>query len=212
MRSGRHAADDGSSNRSAGMAVGRGAALLAIAVILGIVLLNAVDDGPTDRVRAGGGATPATLPPDDASTTLPEVTTTTAAPRAPAEVKVLSANATDVRGAAGKARDVLRTSGYNVLAPLDAKGRVDASVVYFNAGLEREAQAVAGVLGLPATAAKPLPTPPPVADLRGADVVVVVGPDLAARLVGTPSTTKPTTATTRAATTTTAASGTTSTS
>lgn len=213
MRRAGHAAQDGSFGRSAGMAAGRGAVLLAVAVILGIVLLNAADDPGPDRISAGaaeedddgGGAS------DDPATTLPPSTLATVPPRSPQEVKVLPTNGTAVKGVAGKARDTLQAAGYNVLAPTDAT-RAEASNVYFtSADFEREAQAVASALGLPANVVVAYPTAPPlpVTDPKGANVVVVVGPELAQQLAPAASTTvttraatASTTATTRATTTT----------
>lgn len=195
MKRGRHAADDGSFGRSSGMAAGRAAVLLAAAVVIGIVLLNAADDESPEQVTAGDDSASTTTPPEG-TTTVPTTSTTTLPARAPKDVKVLSANGTDVKGAARKATDALRAAGFNVLAPVDAGKSVTATNVYFNAGFEREAEAVAGSLGLGPPSVRAMPTPPPVPDIRGADVVVIVGPETAARLV-TPAAT---TATTRAAT------------
>lgn len=194
MKRGRHAADDGSFGRSSGMAAGRGAALLAVAVVIGIVLLNAADNEPSRQVSAGGDATTTTVA-DEATTTLAPTTSTVPA-RAPKEVKVLSTNGTDVKGAARKATDVLRTAGFNVLAPVDFGKDVTASAVYFTDGFEREALAVATSLSLGPAVVKAMPTPPPLADTRGANVLVVVGPEVASRLV-TPASAS-TTVTTRA--------------
>jgi len=175
------------------MQPGRGAALLAVAVLLGIVLLNAADDPPPERVSAG----PTTTAPADATPTTGVVTTLATLPlRAPAEVKVLVANGTGLRGVAGKATAQLKAAAYNVLAPTDAPAAT-ASAVYFVGEYSREAEGIATALGLPATSVQPVPTPAPLADARGANVIVVVGPELAQRLGGA------TTATTAAATTTT---------
>ncbi|HVM06030.1 MAG TPA: LytR C-terminal domain-containing protein [Acidimicrobiales bacterium] len=214
MRRAGHAAQDGSFGRSAGMAAGRGAVLLAVAVILGIVLLNAADDPGPDRISAGaeeeddddgGGSS------DDPATTLPPTTLATVPPRSPQEVKVLPTNGTPVKGVAGKARDTLQAAGYNVLAPTDAT-RAEASNVYFtSADFEREAQAVASALGLPANVVVAYPTAPPlpVTDPKGANVVVVVGPELAQQLAPAPSTTATTRAATASTTATTRATATT---
>ncbi|MDP9070329.1 MAG: LytR C-terminal domain-containing protein [Actinomycetota bacterium] len=182
MKPGQHAAGDGSFGRSSGVAAGRAAALLAVAVVLGVVLLNAADDVPRQRLSAGDA--PETTVRRAVTTTTAPTTTTTSPARQPKDVKVISANGTTVRGAAGKVRDMLQEAGYNVLAPGDAK-RADASAVYFTPGYDREAVAVAEVLGLPTSAVKPLPSPAPVTDLRGANVAVVVGPELAERLAST---------------------------
>lgn len=197
----RHSADDGSFGRSAGMAAGRGAVLLAVAVLLGIVLLNAADDPPPERVATE--ETEDTTPAESSDTSIPVTTATSAPPRGPAEVKVLTANGTGVKGVARKVTDQLKGAGFNVLAPTDAS-KADATAVYFTAGFDREAQAIAQVLGVPTTSAQPLPTPAPVPDARGANVVVVVGPELAQRL-STTATTATTAAGARASSSTTAA-------
>ena len=178
------------------MAAGRGALLLVVAVVLGVLLLNAADDTPQ---RAASGQGNGNGDDQETTTTTAPVTTTTAAPRKPAEVKVLSANGTRVAGAAGRVRDTLRAQGYNVLAPLEARNQATASAVYFSPNFEREARAVAQALRLEPNSVQPLPNPPPVPDIRGADVVVVVGPDLARR----PAPTTTTTSRSRATTTTT---------
>ncbi len=175
MRPGRHAADDSSFGRSTGMAAGRGALLLAVAVVIGVLLLNAADDTPSP-VRSGRGDSGDRA--DDPTTTTIRPTTTTAAARPPREVKVLSANGTKVNGAARRVSNTLRALGYNVLAPSEANP-ANASVVYFTPTFEREALSISQVLKLAPTALQPLPNPPPVSDVRGANVVVVVGPDLA---------------------------------
>jgi LytR cell envelope-related transcriptional attenuator len=179
VRSGRHAAADGSFGRSAGANALRGAGLLVVAVVLGVILLNRTDSGnPFDQpVVAGssrGSHTTTTV-------ALPVETTTTTAPlRPPAQVKVLAANGTSVKGLAGQVKDKLTAAGYNALAPTDTSAKpVVASAVYFTAGFDHEAAAVAVLLGLPATAVKPMPAPPPVAALQGANVLVVIGQDRA---------------------------------
>ena len=56
----RHAATDGSFGRSAGGAAARGAGLLAVAVILGVVLLRNGGGDPYSRaVNTGASPTPA---------------------------------------------------------------------------------------------------------------------------------------------------------
>jgi hypothetical protein len=74
--------------------------------------------------------------------------------------------------------------------------------VYFASGLDREAQAVAGVLNLAPTSTQLLPNPPPF-DVKGADITVLIGPDLAGASAPATPTTPTSTATTRPAATTT---------
>lgn len=174
MRPASQASDEGGFGRSAGMAAGRAAMLLGAAVLVGLLLLSSTDAEPV----ATTGTTTQTLPeetlpgedevPDD---TTPDV-------RPPGEVKVLVANATRTEGAAGRVTEKLRLAGYNVVPPTDAP-KEDASVVHFGAGYEAEAQVVAQALELPPTSVQPLPEPAPISDLRGASVLVLVGPELA---------------------------------
>ena len=192
MRPASHAAADGSFGRSAGVAAGRAAMLLGVAVLLGLLLLNTTDaEGPRVTTRTTLDGSDPTVPgaEDDPLDTLP-------AARPPGEVKVLSANATRTEGAGAKVTERLRLAGYNVVPPTDAP-RQDATVIHFTPGYEVEAQVIAEALGVPLTSVRPLPTPAPIPDLRDAHVVVLVGPELA----------NPTTTTTApgAATTTTAA-------
>ena len=208
MSRGRHAADDGSFNRSAGMAAGRGAALLAVAVLLGILLLSVTDDeptgvraGPTTTTTTGEGPTgPAGVPPEEGPTsTVPPPES-----RPPDQVKVLTLNATAVRGAAGRANDVVKAAGYNVLAPSDST-RGLATAVLYTAGYQQEALTIAGTLGVGPGSVQAVGTPPPAPDLRGANVVVVVGQDLADRMAPAPAASTSTTRPRAAATTTTTA-------
>lgn len=182
VRRGRHAADDGAFARSAGGAAVRGAGLLALAVLLGIVLLQSADsnDGFSPVATKRGGASPAAAV---TTSTAPAPTTTTAPLRPPSAIKVLAANGTTIKGLAGKFKDRLTTAGYNALAPTDAaKKPVAASAVYYAAGYEGEAKAIARIVDLPVSAVKAMPQPAPVASTQGANVVVVVGNDVAATL------------------------------
>lgn len=173
MRPASHAAADGSFGRSAGMAAGRAAMLLGVAVLLGVLLLNATDaEGPRVTTDTTVDGTLDTVPGEE----VPVDTAPTARP--PGEVKVLSANATRTEGAAGRITERLRLAGYNVVPPTDAP-REDATEIFFTTGYEVEAQVIADTLGVPATSVKPLPTPAPISDLRDAHVLVLVGPDLA---------------------------------
>lgn len=102
---------------------------------------------------------------------------------------MLPVNGSGIAGVGGKTGDKLRTAGYaNTLAAVNATSNspVATSIVEYAAGAEADAQAVATVLGLPATTVKPLDAPP-VSDTRGAEIVVLIGGDLATSL-GTAST------------------------
>lgn len=178
----------------------RGVVLVAVAVALGVVLLRSADEGFDGAVRAGA---PGTTRPTWVTTTTPSVTTTTTAPLRPvAQVKVLAANGTAVRGLAGRYRDQLKALGYNALAPTDTRRKpVPTSAVYFVPGFEGEARRLAQQMGFATVA--PMPQPPPVANLLGANVLVVIGQDKAA--TATTTTQRRSVTTTRPRTTTTTA-------
>ena len=217
MKPGRYAATDGSFARSAGGAGARGLLLLAVALLIGVVLLNATDaDPPGATVSAQGDSDSGDAGDNgdeggdegaaETTTTVPPTTTLPA--RAPAEVKVIVANASEVKGAAGGGRTVLANAKYNVLAPANAAA-APASSVYFVPGYDRDAAAVAAALQLPANLVKPMPAPLPF-DTKGANVAVVLGADHAAKF-GTAAATTTTAAAGATTTTTAAAAATTST-
>jgi len=201
---------------------GRAVILLAVAVIIGAAMLHAMDRGvdfSTLKAQTGSAdtTTPKAKKAPRSAVTATTTTSTTLPPRPPLEVKVLAVNGTNVAGVAGRTGDLLRRAGYNVLSPTNTAKPVDSSSVQYAPGHESEAKEVAKVLALPDTAVQPLSNPAPVQDIKGADVVVIVGPDLAARTApSSPPTTArrvttttgirpiPTTTTTRATTTTTA--------
>ena len=190
MKPGRYAAADGSFGRSAGAAMGRGVALLAVALLIGIVLLNKTDERPPGsdvaagpRPAAGTGSGEDNGDGRSATTTS---TTTTTPLRQPKDVKVIVANGSDVKGAAGRATDQLKPPGYNVLAPTNVTPAVSASTVYYTPGYERESIVVAAALGMPQSVVKLVPTPPPF-DAKTANVLVVLGTDHASRFAAATS-------------------------
>src|SRR4051794_18879138 len=183
MRPGRYAATDGSFARSAGGAGVRGLALLALALLIGVVLLNATDaDPPGTNVSTKSTSSTKEKPTGGAAgaTTTTVAPTTTQPAHAPKDVKAIVSNASAVKGAAAGGRNALLAAQYNALAPANSPAPVPDSSVYFTPGYDRDALAVATVLQLPGTAVKPLPAPPPF-DTKGANVVVVLGADAAPR-------------------------------
>ena len=178
----------------------RGIALLAVAVLLGIFVLNQTDPGSSASQSTDDVSEPATTDLPNEDTTLVPTSAPRAA-RAPAEVRVLPANGSGVAGLGGRIAERLKASGYtNTLAAINTTRDVPASSVEYNRDFEPEARAVAEALGLSATVVKAMDSPP-VTDTRGADVLVLIGPDLSA--AGATTTTARGTTTTRAATTTT---------
>jgi hypothetical protein len=152
----------------------RGALLVIVAVLLGAGLLaNGFRD---DHAASGSGSAPQTT-----RTTAPGVTgTTVVQPHDPALVKVLVLNGSGKGGVAKTAKDQLAAANFTVLEPGNAKGpTLTASIVYFVPGYDVDAQTIAAKQGLAASAAQPLPNPPPeaVGDSQGANIVVIIGTD-----------------------------------
>lgn len=176
----------------------RAVGLVVAGVALGAILLHSIGRAPAGSVSSVA----VTAPPASTATTTSPAPTTTAVARPPAQVKTLAANGTKTSGAANKVADTLRKAGYNVLAPTNATASATSSTVYYVPGFLSEAGAVASALGLAPTTVMPIPTPSPVANSNGADVVVVVGPDLTGQSApATPTPSTSSTSTTAHATT-----------
>ena len=175
----------GGAGGPAGNPGARGALLLAVAVILGIVLLQQFD---TPNVSSGQVS--ATSIPDDTDettttrrvglTTVPQVATTVARARPKAEVKVLVANGAGVPRLGATTTNALRERGYtNTAAPTDATTAVEKTAIQFVEGYEAEARELAGVLSLPATVVTRLASPPvAAADIGDAKLLVILGTDV----------------------------------
>lgn len=161
----------------------RGAGLIALAVILGVVLLQVVDKGNTgpigDRSAAKHPAatttTTAAATPSTTATTAATSPTTTAptATRPPSQVVVDVLNGSGTSGVAGQLTTQLKSKGYQTITPGDTSHR-SGSVVYYRSGFEREATALATLVpNNPKVAAMPSPAPQN-AD-SSANIVVVIG-------------------------------------
>jgi hypothetical protein len=171
----------------------RGALLIAAAVLLGFGLLaNGFSDDHS--ILSDTGPTPTTTK----STTTVPTGSTVVQPHDPAQVKVLVLNGSGKSGIAKAGADLLKAANYTTLEPGNVHGgTVTTSVVYFVPGYDADAAAVTAKLGLPASAAQPLPTPPPteVGDPKDAHIIVVVGTDApvaGGAGAGTTSSTSPT--------------------
>jgi hypothetical protein len=161
--------------------VGKAAALIVVALVLGVLVLRDSGGGGFTNSAAIRDAiedsfTETTLPPDD------EVTSTTLAAERPANVvKVIAINASGKAGEAGRATVKLQAAGYNALQAGNATAAVTnsrpASLVYVvTAGYEREARTVAALFSLPDSAVRALPSPSPSSDIKGdVNIAVLVG-------------------------------------
>jgi hypothetical protein len=86
-------------------------------------------------------------------------------------------NATSTQGLATKVRDILQSRGYTQVALGDAPTPQLTTDIFYTAGAQADAQAVARALGLNASVVKPMPEPPPVSP-GDATVLVMAGVDL----------------------------------
>ena len=166
----------------------RGVILVVGAVIIGAMLL-----------WKGGGAEKATvtgeeiLKPVTGSSGGKGTTTTTQAPStsavAPAQLLVVFANGSGTTGVAKTKAEELKAKGYSA-ATYVAGTVTPLTMVFYVAGFEGDAQAVAIAMGLPAARVAPIPDPAPVAKLGDNKIVVVIGQDKGdPNVAGAPATT-----------------------
>jgi hypothetical protein len=159
----------------------RGVFLVAAAVALGVGVLSSIG-----KSGAASGSAPAAAVVTSTTTTTRSSTTTSTtravATHSPSSVKVLVANGTSVAGLAGKMKTKLAPGGYDLLAPTNTTSAARASAVYYASGYQGDAQAVAAAAGLGTGTLQALTSQLPVANSSGAEVIVVVGPDLVSSL------------------------------
>ena len=179
----------------------RGVAVVVVAFALGVFLLNVGSRPPTSTAgtttpTTSGTTTTTTTPgsstttaPKSSTTTVPRTTTTahsghhattsTTATTVPhSSVAVLVANGTSTANQASEFSSALSGQGWNTLPPVDTTSPVAASAVYYASGQKAAALEVAQYIGVKPTSVLPLTTAVPVGSTTGADVVVVIGPDL----------------------------------
>ena len=158
----------------------RGLLLVVAAVVVGAILMPSGTRPPlratTAAVTTPTTSSPTTVPPKGRS-----APTTTPPPTSPAAIHVLVANGTNTNGAATAVSSFLAGKGFATLTPVDALTVVSTSQIYAVAGATADAQAVASALGLSASSIEPAGMPVPVSSTTGANVVVVVGPNLQSR-------------------------------
>jgi len=164
--------------------VGKAAAIIVVAALIGVLVLYKDGGGSSSLSAAERAALTASASAGNTTTTAAkntdnESTPTTAALRAPAEVKVVAINGTTTPKLGAKATTKLQASGYNALAPGDAKTKsaTATSVIYVvTAGYEREAAAIAAIFGLPASAVRAVPSPAPSTAIKpGVNIAVFIG-------------------------------------
>jgi hypothetical protein len=145
-----------------------------VVFVIGVITLVAVGTRPSlgSNAFAVTTTTTTTAPSGPTKST---VTTTTVARSA---ITVVVANATSASGLAGHYTAVLAGQGWSMKTAADASTTVSTSVVYYAAGEQPAAAAIATSLGLQPTAVQPLTAQVPVPNVAGIDVVVLAGADL----------------------------------
>jgi hypothetical protein len=172
----------------------RGAALVVVAVLIGLFLLrNGLDTSETVVPSSDGSVTDGADEGTDESTDTAtdestDSTNDTVALRPATQVSAVVLNGSGVTGAAGRYSEVLGGLGYQLTDEngADATADVATTQVLHGPGFEGEAAALATAIGAPATAVQPLGTTQP-GVINGAQVVVVLGPDLANTTPSTPT-------------------------
>ncbi len=166
--------------QSVAFSAARGALLIGVAVVIGIVLLQVIDNNSSGDVNPGGvvvstTTTKAAVPASTTTATAAKGTTAKGAVRPPGEIPVQVLNGSGKSGAAGTLTQKLKSSGYRVLAPNDTSA-VSGTTVYCTGGLDREASALAAAVGgSPPPTAQALANPPPSGADSSASCIVVIG-------------------------------------
>jgi hypothetical protein len=168
---------------SGGTQTGKAVLVIAVVVIVGWwVLLKS-----SPSTHTASGATTTTHP----TTTIHQATTPTTAAAAlipPSSIKLQVLNGLQTGNLAGQWSTKLKANpGYNTLPADNATTKVSASAIYImTPGYQREANALAVAVGLPVTVVnQTVPAPPsapiPAAERTTANLVLIIGPDLASR-------------------------------
>lgn len=148
-----------------------GVILVVAAVVVAILLFNV----------GGGTATSSDdLTPAESAAEGRETTTTTEAPAVttpPANLVVYAANGSGVSGRAGDTAEKLNAIGYSNVKAVDGQSTA-TTMIYFAAGLENDALALATAMGLPADRVAAMPATSPLkVPATDAALIVLIGPD-----------------------------------
>jgi hypothetical protein len=165
-----------------GIRIVRAAFVLALVIVVGIILLPSATRGPRIPSASPPAHHPSVTSP---TTTTTRPTTTTTLPSVPhAAIKVVVANGTTTSHGASEVRTWLGSHGFDIgsFPPYNTTSPQSLDAVYLvGHGTRTMALEVAAALTLGPSVIVTSATPPPVATDTGADVVVVLGGDLATR-------------------------------
>jgi hypothetical protein len=162
--------------RSRGLTYGL---LIVVAIAIGVTATGMPSrrTDPSLRIAASENADPSTT--SSTASTGSGSATTRVRTHDPSIVTVLVANGSLVDRAATKRSEELTRRGYLALTPVNADEKSTTTGVFFLSGAKGDAEVIAGFIGAPARAVRPMPDPAPV-HLGVATVLVLLGDDLAA--------------------------------
>lgn len=158
--------------------------LVVIMLVVGFLILRSFGDDDGGSSSPETDDTSSVTDDTDASADTTTTPPTTLAPLSAA--KVVVANGAGVGGLAGKTTDYLTGQGIATVPATDANTRYTTSAVYYQAGLESQAQQIAAMLSI--AAVQPFPSPLPLADpatIADANVLVLLGQDFATNPIAT---------------------------
>jgi hypothetical protein len=150
----------------------RGAGLIGLAVILGIVLLQVVDKGPSGGGTSASSKSGTTTTTQGGPSSSQPGTTAAGGARQRSEVRVGVLNGSGAAGAAMNTTNKLRLLGYQLAQPADTAPR-NGTVVACRQGFEKEAAQLQADVGAPATV-EPFPASPP-AGTENVNCIVLLG-------------------------------------
>jgi hypothetical protein len=158
--------------------------LIIVLVLIGALVLSKTTLAGKSTAAAGAASHPTTTLKRGVVTVPPSTTSTTLVPVTAIKVQVLNGVLT---GSLAKewSNKLKANPGYDTLAPDNATSKVAASVIYIiTPGYQAEANALAAAVGLPSSKVNPTIPPPaaapiPAAERTKANLVLVIGPDLA---------------------------------
>lgn len=162
--------------------------IAAVALLLGFFILRDIQSNSSSSSGGDPVTTESTVP----DTVAPDATTSTTIVLTAFKVQV--ANASKVAGSAGQLTVELQGRGYIVQPALNASEitpKQTTTVVYFLAGSEAAAAAIASELGRVATAPMPTPIPTETGKLGEASVLILLGTDVAGKPLASPVPTVP---------------------
>jgi hypothetical protein len=144
----------------------RGAIVLGLAVIIGIVGLQILDDSGN-----GSGRSDVVTP---GATTGGGATTTTEVPaHSPADVRLKVYNASGTQGRAQTLTDTLHSKGYNTQPPANLDQQRQGTVIQCKDAFRTDGNVLA-FLHIPGATVEPFPSNPP-AGADEADCLVIIG-------------------------------------